>query len=105
LGTGLADGVSPVAALRRYRRRHRQELLGHFLATSGFARAKALSPVERLMFSAATRDPEIASHVDAFAARLIRPARFLGPRAVGRALRVNAKGPAANGGPHGSATR
>lgn len=90
----LADSVSsalvgeePLArGLRHYSRRHRRALLGHYLVTSDFARAKPLSPPERLMFSAAVNDPGVADHVDAFAARLIGPRRFLAPSAVARAM-------------------
>jgi hypothetical protein len=49
------------------------------------------SPVERLMFSAATHDQQLAAHVDAFAARLIGPSRFLAPAALARALTARAR--------------
>ena len=41
------------------------------------------------MFSAAVNDPRIADHVDAFAARLMGPRRFLAPAAIARAVRAN----------------
>lgn len=101
----LADSLAPAlggeeplfSGLRRFRRRHRRALLGHFLVTSDAARAKPLTPPERLMFSAATRDPRLAAHVEAFAARLIGPRRLLAPWAIARAARVDlrARGSAA----------
>ena len=47
------------------------------------------APPERLMFSAAVNDPRIADHVDAFAAHLMGPRRFLAPAAIARAVRAN----------------
>jgi hypothetical protein len=49
---------------------------------------QAALPPERLVFSAAARDRELTAHVDAFP-RLIPPARFLAPRAVARAVRID----------------
>jgi len=94
----LADAIAPALAgdeplargLRRYRRRHRRGLLGHYLVTSGSARAKPMSPPERLIFSAAVHDPKLAALIEALAARMIGPSEFLTPRTLARAARVNA---------------
>lgn len=86
------DGAEPIArGLRRYARRHRRELRGHRLITGEFARSATLSPVQRVLFSAAVDDPVTADRVDAFAARLIRPHQLLAPTAFARAVAVNAR--------------
>jgi 2-polyprenyl-6-methoxyphenol hydroxylase-like FAD-dependent oxidoreductase len=87
----LANGAPLQPALRRYHRRHRRELLGHSRFAAGASRAKPLNPVERLLFSAAVHDQATAEHVEAFAARVIRPGRFLAPRALARAAVVNVR--------------
>lgn len=88
VGPALAGDEALARALRRYRHRHRQGLLGHFLVTSGSARAKPMAPPERLIFSAAVHDPELAGRIEAFAARMIGPTRFLTPGTLVRAARV-----------------
>jgi hypothetical protein len=47
-----------------------------------------MAPPERLIFSAAVHDPELAGRVEAFAARMIGPRRFLTPGTFSRAARV-----------------
>jgi 2-polyprenyl-6-methoxyphenol hydroxylase-like FAD-dependent oxidoreductase len=88
VGPALVGDESLARALRRYRRRHRQGLLGHFLVTSGSARAKPMAPPERLIFSAAVHDSELAGRIEAFAARTIGPRQFLTPGTFSRAVRV-----------------
>lgn len=84
-------GEEPLArGLRRYRRRHRRELFGHWLATSDVARARPLSPPERLLMSAATRDPKLALLTEAFGGRRIGLGRLMMPQTLGRALWINA---------------
>lgn len=78
------------AALERYRKRHRRSLLGHFLVTSDFSTGRRLNPLERLIFSAATRDERLALRTHAFGSRSIGPEKFLSPATVARAVRVNA---------------
>lgn len=73
-------------ALRRYRRRHRAQLIGHHRLISIDAKAGPPSPIERLFFSAAVHDPATARHLHDFATRKIRPRQFLAPTAVARAL-------------------
>jgi 2-polyprenyl-6-methoxyphenol hydroxylase-like FAD-dependent oxidoreductase len=91
LGEALASEPRLETALRRYRRRHRRELLGHSLMAADGARGKAMSPVQRLIFSAAVEDPVTAGRVEDFAARFERPRRLLSPRTLARAARVNAR--------------
>ncbi len=87
----LVEGGSLPAALRRYRRRHRRELLGHSLMAADGAKAGSMSPVQRLLFSAAQDDPVTGDRLELFAARLIRPRALLSPRALGRAALVVAR--------------
>jgi hypothetical protein len=56
-----------------------------------FATARALTPLERLIFSAATRDPVTAEHFQALGARTIGVREFLAPAALARAAWVNAR--------------
>lgn len=92
----LADAIAPALAgaepletgLARYARRHRRELRGHELLLADFAKRERLSPVQRLLFSAATRDDMVAARVGAYAARVIRPSQMLTPRVLTRAVAV-----------------
>jgi menaquinone-9 beta-reductase len=93
----LAETVAPALleeeplakALRAYRRRHRRELLGHSLVVDASSRARRLTPVQRLIFSAAVRDPAVAARTEAFASRLIGPRELLAPRWLLRSARVS----------------
>jgi 2-polyprenyl-6-methoxyphenol hydroxylase-like FAD-dependent oxidoreductase len=78
-------------SLEAYRRRHRQGLNGHQFLAADYATGRPFNPFERLMFSAAARDPEVARHMHLFASRLIGPAKFLSPGALAKALLVNAR--------------
>jgi 2-polyprenyl-6-methoxyphenol hydroxylase-like FAD-dependent oxidoreductase len=95
LGTSLAPalaGDEPLArGLRRYRRRHRRELLGHSLAAASGSKAKPPNRLMRTIFSAAPHDPVTAERVEAFAARTIRPHQLMSPATLARAARVNAR--------------
>ncbi|MFD3517486.1 NAD(P)/FAD-dependent oxidoreductase [Streptomyces sp. NPDC058657] len=93
----LAETVAPAAAgrgdldgaLALYARRHRRRLRGHQYLAADFAKSRPFNPVERLMFSAATRDASLARHMHLFASRLIGPPRFLNPVALAKASAVN----------------
>ncbi|MFZ3467742.1 NAD(P)/FAD-dependent oxidoreductase [Streptomyces sp. 4.24] len=95
----LAEAVAAAAAGRGdldqslvgYARRHRRRLRGHQFLAVDFARARPFNPLERLLFSAATRDDALARHMHLFASRLIGPLRFLSPVALARAAAVNLK--------------
>ena len=89
LAPALAGDESVVRGLRRYRRRHRRELLGHSLMAAHASRARPPSPILRLLFSAAALDRATAEHLEAFAARSIRPHQLLAPRPLAHAARVN----------------
>ena len=75
-------------ALRRYRRKHRGELLAFYLQSSHFSTARGLLPHERLLISSAARDPITARRVTAFVEGLIGVGELLSPRSVGRVLRI-----------------
>ena len=86
---GDASDARVDAAIERYRKRHRRQLLGHFLVTSEYATGRRFNPLERLLFSAATKDEAVRSGFHAFGARSIRPTDAEYARLVGRAIRVN----------------
>jgi 2-polyprenyl-6-methoxyphenol hydroxylase-like FAD-dependent oxidoreductase len=94
----LADAVVPALqgsepleqGLRRYRRRHAKELRGHSFFIHDYSSGRRFNPAERLMFAAASRDPEVAAIFDSFATRRIRPGQML-PRVVPRSILVNAR--------------
>jgi 2-polyprenyl-6-methoxyphenol hydroxylase-like FAD-dependent oxidoreductase len=86
----LQGGESLEQGLERYKRRHARELRGHAFFIHDYANGRRLNPAERLMFSAAARDPKSAAVMDAFATRQIRPQEML-PRALPRAIAVNAR--------------
>jgi menaquinone-9 beta-reductase len=92
----LLGGGDLDRALRRYAKKHRARLSGHHGAICDFATGRPYNAVERLMFSAAARDERTARHFHAFGSRLIGVRRFLAPRAVGRAMWVNARRPRAS---------
>ncbi|MFJ6935118.1 NAD(P)/FAD-dependent oxidoreductase [Streptomyces sp. NPDC101132] len=93
----LAEAVAPAAigrgdldrSLAAYARTHRRRLRGHQSLAADFARSRPFNPMERLMFSAATRDPSLARHMHLFGSRLITPLGFLSPAAVLRSATVN----------------
>jgi menaquinone-9 beta-reductase len=94
----LADAVAPALlgdapldrALGRYARTHRRHLMGHSRMAAQAALAKDMNPLQKLIFSAATRDPVTAERVEAFASRTARASSLLSPRTLARAAFVNA---------------
>jgi 2-polyprenyl-6-methoxyphenol hydroxylase-like FAD-dependent oxidoreductase len=94
----LAESVRPALqgdesleqGLERYRRRHRHELGGHAFFIHDYATGRKLNPAERLLFSAAARDPEMAARFDSFGTRQVRPQQAM-PRLIPRAVAVNAR--------------
>jgi hypothetical protein len=79
-------GVEPLAsALRRYRRAPRRHLAPHHLATPA---VRQMNPIQHLLFSAATRDPQTETFFHHYAERSIPPRRLPAPGALGRAARV-----------------
>jgi 2-polyprenyl-6-methoxyphenol hydroxylase-like FAD-dependent oxidoreductase len=81
----LADSVAPAlrgeeeleAGLRRYGRRHARRLNGHAWMIHDYSTGRKLQPPERLIFSAAARDPRVATIFDAFGTRQIGATRMM----------------------------
>ena len=76
----LAEEVGPALhgsdrelnrALGAYARRHRRELGAHHWLTSDYSSARRFSPIEKLIYSTAPRDAELAGRVEDFATRSI----------------------------------
>jgi menaquinone-9 beta-reductase len=82
-------GTEPLAsALRRYRRARRR-LASHHRMLVADARGRQMNPIQRLLFSAASRDPQTAALFHRYAERSIPPRRLLAPRTLGRAARAS----------------
>lgn len=92
----LADSVAPALGgaeplergLKRYSRRHRRELRGHAFLIHDYATGRNFSPPERMLFSAAVRDPKLALAFDEFGTRQIKPSQMF-MKTVPRSLAVN----------------
>lgn len=94
----LADSVGPALlrgaplddGLARYRRRHARGLRGHAQIMVDYASGRRFNPGERMIFSAAARDPKVAARFEAFGTRQIGPARAFSTM-VPRALAVHVR--------------
>jgi 2-polyprenyl-6-methoxyphenol hydroxylase-like FAD-dependent oxidoreductase len=73
-------------ALRRYFKRHKAALGGHYVMIAGYARGRRFSLLERLIYSAAAQDPKVAETVLAFGARRAGVGRLLAPTTLARAV-------------------
>ena len=91
VGNSLQSPEKLDRGLAAYGRRHGFELAGHEFLISDFSTGRGYNPIERLMFSAAARDPVCAGHVLAFGSRCIGVAAFLSPSALACAIWVNAR--------------
>jgi 2-polyprenyl-6-methoxyphenol hydroxylase-like FAD-dependent oxidoreductase len=95
----LADAVAPAlhgqeplrAGLGRYRRRHRRGLNGHAFMIHDYATGRRFTPPERLLFSAAARDPLVGDAFSRFGTRNDGLLSLVPTFA--RAVRVNARRP------------
>jgi flavin-dependent dehydrogenase/pimeloyl-ACP methyl ester carboxylesterase len=95
LGPALSGSSSSTddevdAAIDRYRKRHRRDLFGHFFMTSDYSSGRRFNPIEKLLFSAAARDGEVADAFAAFGGRSVRPNDREFARLVARAVKVRA---------------
>jgi menaquinone-9 beta-reductase len=88
--TSYASDAQLDEAIDRYRKRHRRELLGHFLLTSDYSSGRRFTPLEHMLFSAASRDAQCAESFHAFGTRSIRPNDPEFARLTARAARVMA---------------
>jgi menaquinone-9 beta-reductase len=94
----LADSVTPAlrgaeplqSGLDRYRRRHRKELRGHAFFVNDYATGRPIRRVERTLFSAAARDPKVATAFDELGTRRVKPGRMMAAT-LPRAIAVNAR--------------
>jgi flavin-dependent dehydrogenase len=94
----LAEAVAPSlageadldGALDRYRKRHAKALASHYFITSDYSTGRKFSPVEKLLFSAAAKDPVTARRMFAFGSRSGPAREALGPRSLARMLWVTA---------------
>jgi flavin-dependent dehydrogenase len=75
--------------LERYRRQHRQRTRWHYAHITSFSRVRPHSLLERLVFSAATRDAGLANRVMAYFGRTVGPLHLTTPTALCRAALVN----------------
>jgi 2-polyprenyl-6-methoxyphenol hydroxylase-like FAD-dependent oxidoreductase len=104
-GEWLADSVSPALhgeeslerGLKRYRRLHKRKLGGHNFMINDYSSGRKLTRAERMLFSAATRDPKIAATFDKFATRQVGPAKTLA-KTIPRSIFVNARHALSRGG-------
>jgi menaquinone-9 beta-reductase len=95
--SSLRSGAPLAPGLKRYARMVAQRLGGHRFLMVDFAKRRRFNAIERLMFSAAARDRQMARHLHAFGARLSSPMQFLSPRALLRATWVNVRRSDASG--------
>jgi flavin-dependent dehydrogenase len=75
--------------LARYRRLHRARTRGHYHHIASFSKVRGPNLIERLLFSAAARDPDLASRVLRYLGRTVGPLTLAAPSALLRAAWVN----------------
>ena len=94
-GAWLADAVGPVLAaggsdavvdraLRRYRRQHVLRLAPHYLLTAAYSTGRPLTPFERALYGAGSRDSRVGRAIHTIGGRTENPLRSLGPAVVAR---------------------
>ncbi len=86
----LRTGESLERGLGAYRRRFVRGLRGHARLCGDYATGRPFSPLERLLFSSASRDARVAGTFEAFGTRNIGPARLVAS-VIPRAVAVNAR--------------
>jgi 2-polyprenyl-6-methoxyphenol hydroxylase-like FAD-dependent oxidoreductase len=85
VGPALVEGGDLDAALARYRRLHFRRLALHQLQMSDFASGRPANFLERMMWRAAPRDPEVLRAIEKVASRRAGPLTPLRPSILGRA--------------------
>ncbi len=88
-GSALVGGGDLDAGLERYRRAHFRRLAPHHLPIVDFSSGRPANFIERAMWRAASRDPEVLRAVERVASRRSSPASILHPRNLARAVRAN----------------
>jgi len=102
----LRGDVDLDAALERYRRIHRRRLLPHYLLITDLASGRPITPIERRLFRAASRDRVVRRAFEEVGTRRRSPARLLDPRVLARVAVGKAPAPtAAAAEPAGSSRR
>ena len=82
--TDLLRSKDPSPALRRYARRLRRQLGPHHSMTSDYATARPFNALERLLWSSATVDDEVAAVLGRVGTRTASPLAVLRPTMVAR---------------------
>jgi len=75
--------------LQRYSKKHRSRFGGHAFQIFDYSSGRALNPIEKQFFKAATKDEATSRHFFAFESRHIGLREFVSPRALARASWVN----------------
>lgn len=95
-GAWLCDAVAADLAAKKNLdaglERYGQQLAtlhGHRFMINDFSRNRSLRAVQRLLFSAAAKDIDIAAHTSRFGARIDKPQRMLAPSVLIKAIWVN----------------
>jgi menaquinone-9 beta-reductase len=78
-------------ALGRYRRQHRRALAVHHWMISDYSTGRPLSPMERMLFTAAPRDQHVARALHMLLSRMATPQRTITPGVIARAAWVSAR--------------
>ena len=86
-----SDEVRLDRNLEAYARLHKKRLSGHEFLICDYSTGRDYNFIERLMYSAAARDPICGDHLLAFGARSIGVGQFLSPKALARAAWVNVR--------------
>jgi len=85
------QGTEPLEkGLARYRRRHAKELRAHAFFIHDYSTGRRFNPAERMIWSAAARDPQAATLLDRMGTRQVGPLQTMS-RLVPRAVAVNAR--------------
>lgn len=87
----LAEGRPEAVdrALAQYRQKHHSALAGRFARDADFAQARPFNIFERLMYSAATRDPNLGQYTGPHTTRLVNFRHFPPLKAIVQALWIN----------------
>jgi 2-polyprenyl-6-methoxyphenol hydroxylase-like FAD-dependent oxidoreductase len=86
---GKEDAEAVDRALKQYRRQHQAAFAGRFARDVDFAQARPFNVFERLMYSAAAREPQMAKYTGPHTTRLAHIRYFPPLKAIIRALWIN----------------
>lgn len=85
----LSSGGELGKAVDGYRKVVRKQILAHYLMTSEYSLNRRYNPAEKLLFSAAAKDPKLANVIHDFGGRVIPVSKLVSPATMGRAALVN----------------